>query len=177
VRRYQLFAAAAAVAVLCGAGPALAAPGNGKANGHNKQAEAPKPKPEKTKGLRVNGGGTAGGAEFSVQARSDHPKKAQKGHFNYTKAAPGAPAEAPPEVKVRCKSVTVAAATAQPGDTGAATVTGNCREGNGKAATPMQVRATFYDNPAGDRADIVFIRNGVESPVYSGPIEGSIHVR
>lgn len=182
MRRHQLFAAAVSVALLVGgAAPALATPGKAKAKGHDKPAAAPKPNPAKpAKGLRVNGGGTtAGGARFSVEVRSDHPKKGQKGHFNYTKEAVAATATtaATPVVKIRCKTVSVApAAPVQTGDK-AATVTGTCREGEGKATTPVSVRATFYDNAAGDRADIVFTRNGVDAPPDSGAIQGNVHVR
>jgi hypothetical protein len=179
LRRSQLFAAAVSVALVFGAAaPAMAKPGKANAKGHEKAAKPAKdpkaPKAPKVKGLRIGGGGiSAGGAEFSVQARSDHPKKGQKGHFNYTQAA----TDTSPVVKIRCKSVSVALAPAgQAGDL-AATVTGNCQEGSGKATQPVSVTATFYDNPAGDRADIVFVRNGVASPADSGAIVGDVEVR
>jgi hypothetical protein len=174
-----MFAVAVSVALLFGAGaPALAASGKGKAKGHEKTAKAPKPK--KNNGDRVNGGGTVGGAAFSVQARNDHPKKGNKGHFNYTREAVPATATAPavPGVKVRCKSVTVDAETVN--GVAVATVSSvgdSCTLGEGPTAKKTSVVAKFYDKPAGDQIEFTF---GGDSPAdvpLTTITEGSIKVR
>jgi len=172
--RRQLFATAVSVALLFGAAsPVLADPGKGLAKGHDKVAKpkpAKDPKPPKTKAGRVNGGGVSfNGVEFSVQAREGAPRK---GHFNYT-SADGT-------MKVRCKGVTFTRiAYIQPGAPGAEVTDADCREGSGKAATPITLDASFFDHgETGDQVMIRLTRPDGSVVEDSGVIrDGNVHVR